>query len=244
MKKLLLYCLLSASLLCLDAPVVAQHVLFDLGTGMKSRSISFENPTGEPGEGGKAASVLGVGRKGAASRRIAPGETVVLCDITNAGTIRHLWMTGTFTKQQFTPEWERNHLLRSTLIRAYWDGQEHPSIECPLGDFMGLAHGKVTSYESAVHAIGEKAALNFWLPMPFAKSAKITITNDSDLAFGLFYQIDYTIEDKHPRSAVLDRKTMSGCPTAYSQRPFSIWARIWSILQSLFRQHSICGLMS
>jgi hypothetical protein len=172
--------------------------LYNLNTGLKPRSISFENPTGEPGKGGMAASHLGTGRKGSASRQIKPGETVVLCDIKEAGTIRHIWMTGTFTRHPFRPEWERYLMLRSTIIRAYWDGQEHPSIECPLGDFMGLAHGKVTSYESAVHSIGEEAALNFWLPMPFAKSAKITLTNDSELPFGLFYQIDYTIGDKHP----------------------------------------------
>ena len=35
-----------------------------LNTGLVSRSISFENPTGAPGEGGKAASKLGIGRKG------------------------------------------------------------------------------------------------------------------------------------------------------------------------------------
>ena len=36
-----------------------------LDTGLTSRSISFENPTGAPGQGGRAASNLGAGRKGA-----------------------------------------------------------------------------------------------------------------------------------------------------------------------------------
>ena len=52
--------------------------LYDLGTGLESRSISFENPTGEPGQGGQAESNLGVGRKGFPAKGIAPGETVVL----------------------------------------------------------------------------------------------------------------------------------------------------------------------
>jgi hypothetical protein len=55
--------------------------IFDLGTGLVSRSISFENPSGEPGEGGQTASNLGVGRKGFPARNIESGETVVLCDI-------------------------------------------------------------------------------------------------------------------------------------------------------------------
>ena len=56
--------------------------------GLESRSISFENPTGARGEGGKAASNLGAGRKGAPARTLKPGETVTLCDIAGRGTIR------------------------------------------------------------------------------------------------------------------------------------------------------------
>jgi len=174
-----------------------QNELFNLNTAVKSRSISFENPSGEPGNGGKAASEIGVGRKGAPNRRIKPGEEVVLCDIKQSGTIRHIWMTGDWMDHNWMKDKGRTKLLRSTVIRAWWDGQEHPSIECPLGDLMGVAHTKIKSYESAVHSVGENAAFNFWLPMPFNKSAKITITNESEIPFTLFYQIDYTINDEH-----------------------------------------------
>jgi hypothetical protein len=187
---------------CKNDKTSINPALYDLNTGMKSRSITFENPTGEPGEGGKAERAnLGVGRKGMPAKVIEPNETILFCDIENSGTIRHIWMTGMFVRlphNELHNEIERDYLLRSTLIRAYWDGQEHPSIECPLGDFMGMAHGKLTIYETAVHSIAEKRGLNFWLPMPFSKSAKITLTNDSDLPFTLYYQIDYTIDDKHP----------------------------------------------
>ena len=40
--------------------IVAEPYLLD--TGLVSRAISFENRTGAPGESGKAASRLGVGR--------------------------------------------------------------------------------------------------------------------------------------------------------------------------------------
>jgi hypothetical protein len=176
-----------------------QLSLYDLNTDIASRAISFENPTGEPGKGGVAASNLGVGRKGAPNRILKPHEEVVLCDIKEAGTIRHIWMAGELIHMNWIKEKpeERNKKLRSTVVRAYWDGQEHPSIECPLGDFMGLAHSKLTPYQSAVHSIGEKGALNFWLPMPFTKGAKITLTNESDTKLNLYYQIDYTVNDNH-----------------------------------------------
>ncbi len=175
------------------------RALYDLSTEVESRSVSFENPTGAPGEGGKAASELGVGRKGAPNRFIGPGEEVVLFDVEGTGTVRHIWMTGEWMDFSWMePHPDRKKLLRSTVIRVYWDGQEHPSIECPLGDFMGFAHSRITSYQSAIHSVGENGALNFWLPMPFRESARITLSNGSELGFTLFYQVDYTINEDHP----------------------------------------------
>lgn len=188
--------------LCTIAPAQNNTTLdlYNLNTKMESRSICFENPTGEPGQGGKAAHPqMGVGRKGAPSKRLKPHEEVTLCDIKSSGTIRHIWMAGDFSVNGFVKDTTQRKLMRSTVIRAYWDGQDYPSIECPLGDFMGLAHSKVTSYASAVHTVGECAALNFWLPMPFRKSARITLTNESEAEFTLYYQMDYTINDKHQK---------------------------------------------
>jgi hypothetical protein len=167
------------------ASLIAQP--YRLDEGLTSRSISFENPTGAPGAGGKAASNLGPGRKGSPMRDVKPGETVQLCDIAGPGTIRHIWIT----TQPKPP------VLRSLVVRGWWDGQEHPSIECPLGDFFGFAHGKVMPYCSAVHSVGSSAGMNIWLPMPFASRARLSLTNEGAEAIPLFYQIDYTIGDPH-----------------------------------------------
>jgi hypothetical protein len=158
-----------------------------LDSKLVSRSISFENITGAKGSGGQAASPLGAGRKGSPARLLAPGEEVELANIEGAGTIRHIWAT-TFPVPAF---------LRGAVLRFYWDGQEHPSIEAPLGDFFGFAHGKAVAYESAVHSVGPKAGMNIWLPMPFAKSARVTIRNELPQPMPFFYQIDYTQGEKH-----------------------------------------------
>lgn len=163
------------------------HQPYLLDTGLVSRSISFENPTGAPGEGGKASSNLGVGRKGAPARQIAPGETVPLCDIEGPGTIRHIWITT-----------DRVPIVqRACVMRAYWEGQEHPSLECPIGDLFGFAHGRITAYQSAVHSVGPTGGRNLWLPMPFTKRARLTFTNESEKTIPLFYQLTYTAGDKH-----------------------------------------------
>jgi len=171
------------------ASIVSAPYLLD--TGLVSRSVSFENPTGAPGQAGRAASRLGVGRKGSPSRSMKPGDVQQLCDIAGPGTIRHIWVT--------TRGEPKN--LRSLVIRAWWDGQQHPSIECPLGDFMGISHGKVMAYETAVHSVGQNAGMNIWLPMPFRKRARITLANEAEpsaKAVPVFYQIDYTLGDRHP----------------------------------------------
>ena len=176
--------------LCVSAAASAPdlvHQPYRLDHGLLSRSISFENPTGAPGVGGQAASKLGPGRKGAPARSINPGETVSLCDLEGPGTIRHLWIT---TDQ-------RPIVQRACVIRVWWEGQEHPSIECPIGDLFGFAHGKIVSYQSAVHSCGPTGGRNLWLPMPFRKRARIEFTNEGPAAVPLFYSIDYTAGDKH-----------------------------------------------
>jgi hypothetical protein len=170
-----------------QAPDVV-HQPFLLDTGLVSRSISFENPTGKPGEGGKAASPLGVGRKGSAYREVKPGETVPLCDLDGPGTIRHIWLTVE----------NRPENMRGVVLRAYWEGQEHPSIECPVGDFFGNAQGKIVTYGSAVHSSSSSGGMNIWLPMPFVKHARFTVTNETPKKTFLFYQMDLTLGDKLP----------------------------------------------
>jgi len=162
---------------------------YRLDTGLVSRSLSFENPTGAPGEGGKAASNLGPGRKGAPAREIKPGETVLLCDVKGPGTLRHIWMTTSGEPA----------IQRECVIRAYWEGQEHPSLECPIGDLFGFAHGKIMSYQSAVHSCGPTGGRNLWLPMPFTRQARLTFTNEGKKPVTLFYQVTYTLADQHPR---------------------------------------------
>ncbi|TWT66332.1 hypothetical protein Pla123a_47260 [Posidoniimonas polymericola] len=198
MRSSLTTLLLFVSLAPTTGPASAQPpeplALYDLSTPLVSRAVTAENPTGEPGAGGQAASALGPGRKGAPNFRLPAGETHQLCDIEGNGSIRHIWMTGSWQQD----DQRRTTVLRSVVLRGYWDGQEHPSIECPIGDFMGGAHSKSVAYQSAAHSVGESAAFNFWLPMPFTSRARLTITNDSDLDVTIYYQVDYTLGDNHP----------------------------------------------
>lgn len=87
----------------------------------KTRSICAENPTGEPGMGGRcpleegiarnAARDLGTGWKVNPYIRIPAKATWTLADIDGQGVINHIWLTP-------TGSW------RDLIIRFYWDGCE------------------------------------------------------------------------------------------------------------------------
>lgn len=165
--------------------------LYDLPSHLQSYSITFENPQGNKGAGGQAASPLGVGRKGSPARMLPAGATLSLADIKAAGTIRHMWMT----------TYNVADALRGLVIRIYWDNQEWPSVEAPLGDFFGFAHGTTDPFSSVAHSVTEKYGMNIWLPMPFQKRARVTISNDLDIDVLFFYQIDFTLGDRHAENA-------------------------------------------
>lgn len=117
--------------------------------------------------------------------QIEPGETSVIADIQGAGIIKHIWIT--FRS-------EDPFMRRNSVIRMYWDGEEHPSVESPIGDFFGQGWGEEYSLLSLPFAAAPKQgkALNCYFPMPFQDGAKITIENQSDAAFSSFYYyIDY-----------------------------------------------------
>ena len=107
-------------------------------TGGKSRAINAENPRGEKGRGGMAASHLGPSRKGSPCiGEVKPGETALLGEIEGPGVIQHIWITVT----DKTSDADR-FVLRDLVLRMYWDGEESPSVEVPLGDFFCCGFGQ------------------------------------------------------------------------------------------------------
>ena len=133
---------------------------------------------------------------------VEPGETKVLADLSGAGVIRHIW---------FTVGAEDRMYLRQAVLRMYWDGQEHPSVEVPVGDFFGVGHARVTSYSCAVMNMSANAgetifshhaAMNCYWPMPFANGALITVENQGTKRIGAWYfYVDYDELDRPQEGA-------------------------------------------
>ncbi|HEY6953688.1 MAG TPA: glycoside hydrolase family 172 protein, partial [Flavisolibacter sp.] len=158
----------------------------------KTRSISPENFTGQPGSGGKAtlkegvsgeqARELGEGWKVNPYLWIEVGKTVTIADINGPGAIQHIWMTP-------TGNW------RFTILRFYWDDEKEPSVEVPVGDFFGMGWGEYAHLNSLAVTVNPGSAFNCYWVMPFRKRCRITMENLAPNKMNVYYQVDYTLTD-------------------------------------------------
>jgi len=128
---------------------------------------------------------------------IGPGETRVLADIQGPGCITHIWLT------------QHNH-YRECLLKITWDDAPAPSILCPLGDFFGLGHNLVNSYQSLFftastnqnNKFNSGCALNCYLPLPFRQRALVELVNESREEHRQYFYIDYETAGDEPDAAL------------------------------------------
>lgn len=143
--------------------------LHDLIRITDGRTFSFspENPTGAKGGGSKGSIV----DKLRPRIVVNPGETITLMDTEGPGIIESMWFGG-YNGWDF-------------ILRIYWDGQEDPSVEAPLGAFFGYAfYNNVTTTNNTFPTLNSAMVLaapcrgfNSYWPMPFAHHCRITLQN-------------------------------------------------------------------
>jgi hypothetical protein len=125
------------------------------------------------------------------SDKFAIGESKTIALLKGPGKIAHIWMT---------PNSMDIRHPRALVLRIYWDGADVPSVEAPLGDFFAVGNGMqatVNSLPVKVSSYGR--GYNCYWQMPFAKEARITLTNESDREpASCYYQIDWVRLDERP----------------------------------------------
>ena len=85
---------------------------------------------------------------------IEPGAVVTLAEMEGPGQINHIWIT----VDNKTTEADC-FVLRDLVIRMYWDDEETPSVESPLGDFFCCGFGRECFVNSVPVAICSKQGL-------------------------------------------------------------------------------------
>ena len=163
--------------------------LYRIGNA-KTRSISPENPTGAPGKGGmcpleegsarRAARDLGTGWKVNPYIVLPEKTTVEIAAIDGPGIINHIWLTP-------TGRW------RNTILRIYWDGQENPSVECPIGDFFCMGWNE------------------------YAQISSLAVCVNPGSAFNCYWQIDYTLDELPDEIAYFHAQFRRVNPLPYKQ---------------------------
>jgi hypothetical protein len=155
--------------------------LFLPEAGRLTRWVSFENPLGEKGRGG----MENRGAKGRPYGSIDAGASLVLMRVEGRGMVERIWLT----LDDRTPE-----MLRSLRLDMYWDDADTPAVSVPLGDFFGANLGLPVAFENVFFSNPEGRSFNSFVKMPFLRSAKIVLTNESPRKLNkLYYCIHYAL---------------------------------------------------
>jgi len=194
----------------------------------QTRLITAENVYGEKGRGGMAdingipqEEVVKIGQEwsvGDAARELGqkwkvrpcitlPAEsTTTIMDVDGPANINHIWITVDVPH------------FRDLIIRMYWDNEEVPSVEVPVGDFFGCAFKKRLKITAIPINVNPSGGMNCFFPMPFRKHAKITVENRSPKEIGgFFYAISYELGEIDPDEAYFHAQFRRSNPLTYKE---------------------------
>jgi len=179
----------------------------------RTRSISPENFTGEKGAGGMSvdgpaahmARDLGQGWKVSPFIVLQPGETRQLADIEGPGAIQQMWMT------LARGRW------RHAILRIYWDDQQQPSVECPVGDFFACGWERFAQVSSLAVCVNPGRGFNCYWEMPFRRRARVELANIAEEALYCYYQINYTLTEVAEDAAYFHAQFRRVNPLPYRQ---------------------------
>jgi hypothetical protein len=131
--------------------------------------------------------------------RVLPGQTKVILDVKGPGVVTHMWYT--FLAPGKHP-WALNGSAthQEMLLRIFYDGSDIPGVEVPFGDFFANCFGKRSEVISLPIIVEDADSYNSFWPMPFQKSIRIEVVNQSnDKNINLlYYNIDWIKKDKLP----------------------------------------------
>lgn len=150
-------------------------------SGVITRMISAENPTGEKGKACLekpdptnpdlywSKNSLGEDCKVNPFVRVLPHEVKVIADYVGSGVIHQFFIAS--DRANFS----------ELQLRIYWDGEETPSVDCPVGAFFCLGHDGVNrNVFSLPIVVAPYRGCNCYWAMPFRKRFRIEVENNGD----------------------------------------------------------------
>jgi len=126
------------------------------------------------------------------------GEKLSLPEVGGSGCITQFWMT---FPGWFWQHWDRTApssqtLLKTLVIRIFWDGETRPAVEVPVGDFFGNGLCEISNFTSRYFGMSS-GGFFCKFPMPFKKGFRIEFENkdehvDTDVFVNVLYQLTDT----------------------------------------------------
>jgi len=124
-------------------------------------------------------------------------------------------------------KWEQDHTLRKTILRAYWDRDPRPAIECPIGELFGTGFGetlpgrdrKAVPVKYAAVPFGmTEGSYYFRLPMPFRQHIRMEVENLTDKKFDGYTDVQWEKVNALPaNTGCLRVAYRTGAPTIPEQ---------------------------
>jgi outer membrane protein assembly factor BamB len=130
-------------------------------------------------------------RTGQVAKTVGPRQRSELCSLAGPAVIDALYLNLSSDDPQ---------VLRNTLLQIYWDGQEKPAVECPVGDFFGNGFCRIPFETLAMGLAGDEYYCFF--AMPFKHKARICLVNDSS-----DHASTVRLRVKHHRTGPMDGTT-------------------------------------
>ena len=134
-------------------------------------------------------------------RYVAAGEALTLAELAGPGIVTRFWLAYDHGEKR---NWINEHrfsvadvfYLRNAVIQIFWDGSDAPSVNVPAGDFFGVGHGRSLSYASDLFSMSvdhqaQRPGSTCWIRMPFHRSARFVLRNDSAEQLRVFFHVDY-----------------------------------------------------
>lgn len=122
--------------------------------------------------------------------RLDPKACITVADLKGPGVITHF-----HTTRHYQPD----ITTRGVVLLIYFDGEEEPAVQCPLGDFFGDGcNGKSMDFSTPLIECAP-GSYNVYIPMPFKTSAKVMLRNDTDIRLDNYSYVEWeTLDEWNP----------------------------------------------
>jgi len=128
------------------------------------------------------------------------GKRVTIGEVKGQGYIAQFWLTfpGWFWQHWNTKARINQSILKTLLLRIYWDGAEQPAVAVPVGDFFGAGLCEVASFGSRYFGTSSGGFFCKW-PMPFRKGFRLELENvDPEIETDVFCNVLYQLVPRLP----------------------------------------------